>query len=193
MHALQETLAWLDGNEQLVYGLLFLYCAVKSGALPFFAGLATSTGNLDIVAVFSAVFLGGYLGDEVRFAVARRYGHKLVFKGARLRRGLEIAITMMDKYGPGYIFLYRYPKGMRTIGALPVGLSSMPWRKFTTLNAGSALLWAAVLVGAGYLFGSQIGDIVENGWGLISVLLLVVMVAITWLAYRRIKTITADI
>lgn len=192
MDPLQEVLVWVEGNASLVYAILFLYCSAKSGALPFFAGLATSTGSLDIVAVFFATFLGGYLGDEVRFTVARRYGHKLVFKSARLRRGLKIAIAMMEKYGPGYIFLYRYPKGMRTIGALPVGLSSMAWRWFTILNAGSALLWAVVLVGAGYLFGSQIGDIVENGWGTATVLLLAMMVAITWLAYGREKAVILD-
>ena len=193
MDSLQEVLAWLDGNEQLVYGLLFLYSALKSGALPFFAALAAAAGGLDLVAVSVASFLGGYLGDELRFAVARRYTGKISFKNARLQRGLRVAIALMEAYGPRYIFLYRYPKGMRTIGAFPVGLSTMPWREFTVLNAASALLWVIILVGGGYLFGQQVGDLVQNGWGTVSVLLLLAMVGLAWVGYLRMKTIIATV
>jgi len=193
MDSLQEVLAWLDGNEQLVYGLLFLYSALKSGALPFYAALAAAAGGLDLVAVSVASFLGGYLGDELRFAVARRYTGKISFKNARLQRGLRVAIALMEAYGPRYIFLYRYPKGMRTIGAFPVGLSTMPWREFTVLNAASALLWVIILVGGGYLFGQQVGDLVQNGWGTVSVLLLLAMVGLAWVGYLRMKTIIATV
>ena len=35
------------------------------------------------------------------------------------------AQRLMARYGALYIFLYRYPKGMRTIGALPLDLGDM--------------------------------------------------------------------
>lgn len=58
---------------------------------------------------------------------------------------------------------YRYPKGMRTIGALPVGLGSMCWPVFTVLNAASVVLWAGLLVCAGYVLGTQIEEAVASG------------------------------
>jgi membrane protein DedA with SNARE-associated domain len=190
--AMQNIMAWIEVNQFLAYGLVFAYCALKSGVLPFFAGMAASSGILDFAAVAMATFLGGYLGDEARFFIARRYGHKLSFKTPRLQRALKTTRMLMNTYGAGYIFLYRYPKGMRTIGALPVGLTDIPWFRFSCLNAASASVWTALLVGAGYLFGAQLADAMENGWSLFSVVLLAVICITGWLMIRRLRA-TADL
>jgi len=58
----------------LIYLLLFTYCAVKLGVLPLFAGYAAQIGGVDLLAVIAVTFTGGYLGDEVRFFIARRHG-----------------------------------------------------------------------------------------------------------------------
>ncbi|QBJ63148.1 DedA family protein [Pseudoalteromonas sp. DL-6] len=126
---MEGMLALIQQYGLLVYLLLFGYCALKSGWLPLFAGYAAHTGALDVGYVALAAFMGGYLGDELRFALARTYG-------------------------TAYIFLYRYPKGLRTIGALPIGLTSISWRRFSLLNACSALAWVVVLVGGGFTFGA---------------------------------------
>ena len=94
---------------------------------------------------------------------------------------------MLSHYGSAYIFLYRYPKGMRTIGALPVGLTEMSWQKFTVLNGLSAILWTGLLVGSGYYFGSVIESAVRTGWGASSIMLLLVSIAAIVLAWRRIS------
>ena len=172
-----------------VYALLFAYCALKSGALPLLAGYAAQAGALELAPVVAASFAGGYLGDEARFALARRYGDGLFRGRPRLRRALEGGKALMARYGTAYIFLYRYPKGMRTIGALPVGLGDLPWRRFTLLNAASAGLWAALLVGAGYLFGAQLERAVEQGWGAASVALLALFLiagVVAWIRVNRI-------
>ena len=57
----------------VIYALLFGYCALKSGWLPLFAGYAAFAGALDLRLVALVVFAGGYLGDELRFAIARAY------------------------------------------------------------------------------------------------------------------------
>jgi membrane-associated protein len=175
-----------------VYALLFGYCALKSGALPLFAGYIAQLGALDPIPVLLASFAGGYLGDEAPFAIARRYGDRLFDKRPRLRRMLDTARALMDRYGPAYIFLYRYPKGMRTIGALPVGLGQMSWSRFTMLNASSAALWSCLLVAAGYFFGAQIERAVIQGWGNASVILLVAMVALGVFAWWRINRLAAQ-
>lgn len=74
---------------------------------------------------------------------------------------------------------------MRTIGALPVGWSPMPWLTFTVLNAASAALWTALLVGGGYLFGNALERTASSYWGVASVALLVGFLLTLWLAARR--------
>lgn len=175
---------WVQINATLVYVLLFGYCALKSGALPLFAGVLVHTGSLSLWPVVVASFLGAYLGDELRFAVARRYGHQFLGRWARTRRWLATGERLMDRYGSAYIFLYRYPKGMRTIGALPVGLSAMPWARFTILNGMSAALWTGILVTVGYAFGASITQAVESNWGWVTVVLLILFMGVAGLAIR---------
>ncbi len=143
-------------------------------------------GALDPVWVAAFGFFGGYLGDEARFAIARAYGDKLFASRPRVRRWIDQAAAVLDRYGAAYIFLYRYPKGMRTSGAFPVGLSGKEWRAFTTLNAASAFLWAGLLVGFGYLLGDQIAAAAESWWGMASVALLLAFLFVSWVAFHRI-------
>lgn len=177
----------LNEYGTVAYGLLFAYCALKSGALPLFAGYAAQTGALDLMPVIAVTFAGGYLGDEARFAVARRYGVQFLSRWPWAQRAMVKAQRMMARYGTPYIFLYRYPKGMRTIGALPVGLGDITWTRFTALNAASAALWAGLMIGAGYLFGASIERAVADNWGVASVALLAGFVILTVIAWRRIN------
>ncbi len=182
---MEQLLNWIAINQTAVYLLLFGYCALKSGALPLLAGVLAQTGALELTPVIAASFLGGYLGDEARFAVARRYGDKLFASRPKWRRFVDRAAEVSQKYGSAYIFLYRYPKGMRTVGALPIGLSDMPWPRFTVLNALSAALWSGLLVGAGVLLGDQIADAADSWWGTLSVVMLVVFLGLSWLAFCK--------
>lgn len=180
-------LEWIEINQSLVYVLLLGYCALKSGALPLLAGVLAHSGALEVIPVLAASFLGGYIGDEIRFFVARRYGYNLFAYRPKWRAYVERADQVMERYGTAYVFLYRYPKGMRTIGALPIGLSKISWMRFTVLNAASAALWSGVLVGLGFFLGDQLADAAESWWGTISVILLVIFLLAAWFAFRTIN------
>jgi membrane protein DedA with SNARE-associated domain len=187
IETMDTVLSLIDDYGLYVYLLLFGYCALKSGALPLFGGFAAQTGALDLSLVAIATFAGGYLGDEARFLAARRYGTGFLATKPRLAALMKSANTLLDRYGTTYMFLYRYPKGMRTIGALPVGLTNIRWQTFTVLNAASALLWAGLLIGAGYLFGETVEQAVEESWGLWSVGLLVLFLGATALVCWRLS------
>ena len=169
------------------YLLLLMYTALKSGALPLLAGYAAQAGALDVWLVAGITFLGGYGGDEARFWLTRRFGSRLFDGRPRLLTMVQASRAVLDRYGVAYIFLYRYPKGMRTVGALPVGLTDMPWRRFTVFNAASAGLWTTLLVGAGFVFGATIEKAVAEGWGAWSALLLIPFLGAAYLAWRRVK------
>lgn len=81
---METVLQLLRDHGPAVYSILFLYCALKSGALPLFGGYAAQQGVLDPVWVASAAFAGGYLGDEARFALARRCGESFMVERPRL-------------------------------------------------------------------------------------------------------------
>lgn len=171
----------------LSYIILFLYCALKSGSLPLFAGIAAHFDALNVILVALAAFSGGYLGDELRFYVGRKYGVEKLSSRPWYQRALKNAKLLLDQHGRTYIFLYRYPKGMRTIGSLPVAMTKMTWSEFTVLNSASAVTWTFALVGTGYVFGSALEHTIGDNWGLFSVSLLVVFLLMTYLAWRRVS------
>lgn len=181
---MQDILALIRDYGVVTYALLFAYCVFKSGTLPIFAGYAAKAGALDIGVVFLAVVAGGYLGDEVRFTLARRHGAGRLGKSERWKRALEIGKLLIERHGAFYIFAYRYPKGLRTIGALPIGLTPMLWLRFTILNLASAFVWATLLVGAGYMLGHLFEAGAGMWWGQIGVLLLALFVLLCVYAWR---------
>ena len=158
-----------------------------------FAGYGAQAGALDLLPVVVATFAGGYLGDEARFALARAYGIDCSTKWPRMHRALMAARALSSRYGWLYVFLYRYPKGMRTVGALPMGLGPMSWLNFTFLNAASAGLWTFTLVGLGYAFGAQIAKSVESGWGVLSTALLLTMALAILFAWWRLRRVGASL
>lgn len=160
---------------------------MKSGTLPLFAGMAAQYGYLDLSLVILTVFCGGYLGDEFRFRLVRKYGDNFITKRPRLTKLAETAKRLLDRYGLIYMFIYRSPRGMRTIGALPVALTNMKWVKFTVLNAASAVLWTTVLVGVGYVFGRALENLVNEQWGMFSIVLLLVFLGPACLDWRAVK------
>jgi membrane-associated protein len=177
----------------LSYAILFLYCALKSGSLPLFAGIAAHFGALNVLLVALVVFAGGYLGDELRFYLGRKYGVAKLSSNPRYQQAVANAKLLLDRYGKTYIFLYRYPKGMRTIGSLPVALTDMRWPVFTMLNFTSAITWTFALVGTGYLFGTALEHTLGDNWGVFSITLLIVFSLLTYLAWRHVSKLTKKV
>ena len=96
----------MDGISELIreyglwiYVLVFVYCMLKSGSLPLFAGYAAQTQILDLHIVLFATFAGGYLGDEARFFIARRFGDAWLNRWHFAQRANVVASAMNAKYG----------------------------------------------------------------------------------------------
>lgn len=107
----------MDGLSDLVreygtwiYILLFAYCMLKSGSLPLFAGYAAQTQALDLSLVLALTFAGGYLGDEARFFIARRYGDAWLTRWPFAEKAYAAAKILVAKYGWAYIFLTDIPR-----------------------------------------------------------------------------------
>ena len=178
-------LNWVSSNSSIVYVFLFAYCFLKSGALPLFAGVLVGTGSLTIGPVVAACFLGAYLGDELRFFLGRKYAEPIKAKWPKTSRFIETGRALLTRYGQWYIFLYRYPKGMRTIGAFPVGMSDMTYKRFFLLNSASATIWVTLLVGAGFWFGSNAEKFGHEYYGLISIILFLIFLAVIVRLFKK--------
>lgn len=185
---METLLNWININATAVYVLLFGYCFIKSGAMPLFAGVLVAADALLLWPVVIAVFCGAYLGDELRFYIGRHYADSIQQKWPKTRKVFSTGKLLMENYGRWYIFLYRYPKGMRTIGALPLGFSKMPYQTFLFLNVTSIMIWGMVMVGSGLFLGKQAQDFGQNYYGLISIILFFGFATWIWFLFRKHKT-----
>ncbi len=167
-----------------IYGLLFGYTLLKSGALPLFAGYASQLGVLDIGFVVVACFAGTVMGDELRFAIGRRWGASLLRRFPRIQPRLRLALHLLDRHRYWYIFGYRYAKGVRTVGALPLGMTPISRLAFSTLNLLAASIWVVTLVGVGYGAGSLAEMIWAPAASALALVLLGGFVAAGWWTWR---------
>ncbi len=178
---------WIQDHQDLVYILIFTYCVSKSSILPVFVGILVASESLLLVPSLTAMIAGGFAGDMLRFGLGRRYGEVIVAKMPKSFAGwMSKTMRLFEHYGVAYILLCRYPNTIRMIGMLPVGMSSMSLIRFLPLSTLSLLLWVGIYVALGYSLGASMSELLEHNLMLLGPVLLLVFVAVGWLALRRI-------
>ncbi|RPI59150.1 MAG: DedA family protein [Lysobacterales bacterium] len=136
------------------------YLAVFVGALLegevtlLAAGFAAQQGLLDLSLVIGAGTFGASLGDQSWFLMGRWRGRALLARfpglaahGARLR-------AVLNRHPAAAIVLVRFIYGLRSAGAVTMGATDIRVAKFAALNMLGAAVWAALVSGGGYSFGS---------------------------------------
>jgi membrane protein DedA with SNARE-associated domain len=166
---------------------------IPSEAVLPLAGYLSERGDLNVVAVLATSTAGSVAGAMFLYEAARRGGRP--FADAFMRRGridpgrLDQAERWFARRGPLVVLVARCVPGVRSVVSLPAGVLRMPrWEYLLFTLIGSAL-WNALLVGAGYLLGSQ-WDRVADVIGPLSTPLLIAAVvggaaALLFVALRR--------
>lgn len=122
------------------------------------SGLA-GAGELNIYAVVAAAFAGAVLGDNVAFAIGRKFGRPVIIRyGARV--GITDAVfsrgeAMMQRRGPLIVVVARFFVLLRQLNGLLAGTTGMRWPIFLLANIVGAALWVGVWTTVGYRFGKS--------------------------------------
>jgi len=170
-----------------VYGLIFGYAAASSLLMVLFAGYVASTGALDLQKLILLCWAGSFLGDVIRFCIARFFGIGWLSGFPRIQRGVQIAARLIDRHYLWFVFVHRYPQGIRNIAGFAFGVSRVPWLPFHVLNFFAAGLWAVAIVSLGYAFGQASEKVVNDAASGLGVALLVVFLGLSWLLSRKLE------
>jgi membrane protein DedA with SNARE-associated domain len=82
---------------------------------------------------------------------------------------------LLERFHAAVIIGVRFAYGLRVAGPLLIGTTPLPGWRFALLNAAGALLWAGLVAGLGWVFGSaaeaMLGQIRHlEGWLLLGLL-----------------------
>lgn len=138
------------------YYAVFFGSIAEGETVVVLGGIAVHRGYLELPWVMAAAFAGGWLGDLSYFLLGRRYGNAFLARFPALRRKAERARRLVEKHPVFVIVALRFLYGLRIAGPLVIGMSAVPTGRFLALNALGALVWAVVVVAAGYAFSNAV-------------------------------------
>jgi membrane-associated protein len=154
------------------------------------ASLLAHDGKLSIEIIIVLAATAAILGDNVGFAIGRKFGRRIFVKPGVMYdkriRLLELGEPFFAKHGPKAVFLGRWVSGLRIASAWLAGMNKMSWPTFLFWNALGGICWA-VGVGLGaYFLGHVFEDIVSKvGVGAAVALAVALIGFLGWRHFRR--------
>ena len=94
------------------------------------------------------------------------------------RRRVDRALAWLKRWDAGFILTFRFIYGVRNFSSFALGVSSINWKRFMSLNFVAAWLWAFVFVGIGYACGKSVEHVMGRIAHEVGVILLGAFVAL---------------
>ena len=161
------------------------YAGVPIATVPVLvtAGGLSRAAGLDPVLVAISAAAGGLAADLGWFAVVRRRGEEVVDAACGLTSNPDACVLnvreRVDRLGPAYVLPAKFIPGAGNLVAAASALSGMPLSRFAAYDALALLLWAGAYTLTGFLFASQIQEVIGfvlryQRWALVGAAVLVV-------------------
>jgi len=145
------------------------YLAVLAGAflegetILLIAGFAAHRGYLDFGGVVAVAAAGGFLGDQTFFWLGRLRGKAVLARWPKLLQMHAGKVNaLLARHHSWIIVGIRFMYGLRVAGPVLIGMSEVGALRFAAFNLTGAILWAALISGAGYLFGQALELVLGN-------------------------------
>ncbi len=165
----------------LFYVVTFIWAALEGETFVIFAGYAAHLGYLDLKLLILAAWIGSFCGDQVYFLLGRRYGGRIVARFPRLKPKSDRALELLHRYNTWFVLSFRFIYGIRNVASLAMGMSQLPWWRFSLLNFIAAGVWANSFAWFGYLFGEVLKAVLGDVALYFTLGLLAVFLTIAWL------------
>jgi membrane protein DedA with SNARE-associated domain len=137
------------------YGLLavFLGCVAEGESAAILGGFFAHQHVFVLWHAFVAAALGAFAGDTFFFILGRSFADNRHVVRLRRRPGFRRAYRLLNTHPNIFVLSNRYVYGMRLVGGIAAGLSTIAAPRFVILNAISSVIWAVVFSTIGYVFG----------------------------------------
>lgn len=174
------------------YGLaaLFAGAALEGEAAVVAGGILAHKGLLSYPLAMLVAALGSFAADQAWFYAGRHFRDHRRVAAARARPAFARAIATFERYPIGFIFVFRFLYGLRTVSPIAIGSTNVSPRLFVAVNGASAAVWGALFTTIGYLFGhgfeALVGRVTHDRhlWWLVGALLVAGIAFGGWRWYK---------
>jgi Uncharacterized membrane-associated protein len=147
------------------YLLLFVIIFCETGlvvmpilpgdSLLFAAGAFAALGSLDVKVLFVLLGIAAVAGDTVNYWIGHYVGPKVFQQQVRFlkKEYLDRTHAFFAHYGGKTIVLARFVPFVRTFAPFLAGVGEMHYGHFITYNVIGGVLWVALFLFGGFLFG----------------------------------------
>jgi membrane-associated protein len=181
------------------YAAVFALVAIETMGIPvpaetalIAAALLAHHHQMDIGTLVVVASAAAIIGDNIGFAIGRRYGRRLFLAPGPIHhhrlKVLELGEPFFAKHGPKAVFLGRWVSGLRIASAWLAGMNRMRWPTFVVWNALGGIAWASSVALSIYFLGS----VAEHALGIVGpaaaaavVVLVGAFLTWRWLRQRR--------
>jgi hypothetical protein len=84
-------------------------------------GIRSASRRLRLGKLVMVCWIGSFAGDAVRFFIGRRFGSKWLSWFPRIERALQMTTRLVEHHYSWFVFLYRYPNGIRSLAGFAFG------------------------------------------------------------------------
>lgn len=131
-----------------------------AGIIMPLSGIMAAKGNISFAAVMVITLAAGLLGSLALYALGRKGGavflNAYTKKFPKQKEALERNLEWIRRRGCMGVFLGKLLPMIRTIVSIPAGVVKMDLLKYVVSSACGIFIWNFVFVGAGYLLGDQV-------------------------------------
>jgi membrane-associated protein len=173
-----------------IYLLIFITILVASSfiitpfpgnSLLFVSGALATTHQLDISWLFFISVAAAYIGYDINYWSGRLLGIAVCKRGCPgifQEKNIRKSLDLMKRYGSVSIIASRFVPAVN-LPPFFAGMDAMNYRLYIVMNLAGAVVWAGLVLSAGYLFGGiPIIQVILPGLFLIVIIILAVSLAV---------------
>jgi membrane protein DedA with SNARE-associated domain len=146
----------LELFQRYGYWLVLAGTLVEGETILIMAGFAAHRGHLKLPWVMLIAFIGSFTGDQTMFFLGRYFGASVLRRFPKLGKTVDRVRGMLERRGAWLMLGFRFVYGLRNTTPFVIGMSALPARRFSPLNAAGAVLWAIVISELGFVFGEAV-------------------------------------
>lgn len=153
---------WTEMLQTYKYAIVVAGALLEGELVLILAGAAAYHQYMSLPLVMLISFLGALLHDNLLFFIGRRFGTKLLNRESKWHNRINRVVSLIQKYDRYFIMSFRFIYGIRTLTPIVVGAGPIAFKRYFSLVAISAAVWAIIVSYAGYSFAMAIESIIHN-------------------------------